>query len=128
MAVKVNGVGNIGAKEIYKIGSIMLTDTLRYPPQYRLAFRELGLSIGLKSLEKMQILIREHAEHFTNRALLESQLASFEQYLHLGEVIENFWLEPENQKSSTWREHIDINSVMLVTSLMPDGYLTIRHV
>ncbi len=98
--------------------AFMVTDTLKYPPQYRLAFRELGLSIGLKAVEKMQMLIKENAEHFTNRALLESQLTSFAQYLYLSEVIEDFWLKPENQKSSTWSEHIDINSVMLATSLM----------
>ena len=70
-------------------------------------------------IKKMQILIRGHAEHFTSRALLESQLASLVQYLHVSEVIEDFWLNPENQKSSTWSEHIDINSVMLATSLLP---------
>ncbi len=95
------------------------TDTLKYPSKYRLAFRELGLSIGLNTIEKMQMLIREHAEHFTNRALLESQLTSLVQYQHVSEVIEDFWLNPENQKSSTWSEHIDINSVMLATSLLP---------
>jgi len=49
----------------------------------------------------MQMLIREHAGHFTNRALLESQLANLVQYLHVSEGIEDFWLKPENQKSST---------------------------
>ena len=103
------------------VDTFIRTDTLRYPSQYRLAFRELGLSIGLKAIVRMQMLIREHAEHFKNRVLLESQLTNFEQYLHLSEVIKNFWLEPENQKSSTWSEHIDINSVMLATSLIPQG-------
>lgn len=40
------------------LDTFILTDTLRYPSQYRLAFRELGLSIGLKAIEKMQMLIR----------------------------------------------------------------------
>ncbi len=106
--------------------AFMLTDTLKYPPQYRLAFRELGLSIGLKAVEKMQMLIGNHSEYFKNRALLESQLASFGQYLHLSEDIEGFWLKPENQKGRTWREHININSVMLATSLAPDGYIMLR--
>jgi hypothetical protein len=34
-------------------------------------------------------------------------------------------MEPENQKSSTWNDHLDINSVMLATSLHPDGYLMV---
>jgi hypothetical protein len=40
------------------------------------------------------------------------------------EMIEDFWLEDANKKSVTWKEHRDINMVMLATSLVPDGYLT----
>jgi len=35
----------------------------------------------------------------------------------------NFWLEPRNRKSQSWTANRDINSVMLSTSLAPDGYL-----
>jgi len=31
-----------------------------------------------------------------------------------------------NQQSNTWTEHVDINSVMLATSLGPDGYLLLH--
>jgi len=41
----------------------------------------------------------------------------------LGETIENFWLDPANQKAGTWKDHRHINMVMLATSLAPDGYL-----
>ena len=101
------------------------TDILKYPAEYRLAFRELGLSIGLHGVEKMQRLLREHATSFHNDALLRSQLQALESYLPLCKFIEDFWLESENQKSSTWTEHLDINSVMLATSLDTDGYLTL---
>ncbi|NIA19037.1 MAG: hypothetical protein GWP07_01165, partial [Xanthomonadaceae bacterium] len=103
--------------------SFLLTGTLRYPPEYRLAFRELGLSIGLQAIEKMQLMMHQYPENFSKRESLSSQLASFGKHLHLKGKIENFWLLPENQKSTTWREHLDINSVMLATSLAPDGYL-----
>ena len=108
------------------VDAFMRTDTLRYPPHYRLAFRELGLSIGLHAIEKMQQLFSRHAECFKDHPLLRSQLGEFEAYLPLCEFIENFWLAPENQKSSTWNSHLDINSVMLATSLDPDGYLMIE--
>ncbi|RRS29830.1 MAG: hypothetical protein P794_10080 [Epsilonproteobacteria bacterium (ex Lamellibrachia satsuma)] len=101
------------------------TNILKYPAQYRLAFRELGLSIGLHGVEKIQMLLSEHAECFSNDALLRSQLKELESYLPLCKFIEDFWLESENQKSSTWTEHLDINSVMLATSLDADGYLSI---
>ncbi|WP_345977352.1 hypothetical protein [Sulfurimonas sp. HSL3-7] len=105
------------------IDLFMRTDTLKYPPHYRLAFRELGLSIGLHAIEKTEQLFSEHADCFADRLLLQSQLKELNAYLPLCEIIENFWMKPENQKSSTWNEHLDINSVMLATSLDPDGYL-----
>ncbi|HEB69835.1 MAG TPA: hypothetical protein ENI88_09485 [Desulfobulbus sp.] len=102
------------------------TDTLSYPADYRLAFRELGLSIGLQAIEKISLLIRQYPQYFPQQTALTRQLADFSQYLPLKEKIEHFWLTPENQKSKTWTEHIDINSVMLATSLGSDGYLLLR--
>jgi len=46
-------------------------------------------------------------------------------YAPLAEIIETFWLEPENRESSSWAEHHGINMVMLATSLAPEGYLNI---
>ena len=101
------------------------TDTLKYPVQYRLAFREFGLSIGLHGVKKMHTLLKKHTNAFINDTFLLSQLEELEKYLLLSDMIEDFWLENENQKSKTWIEHIDINSVMLATSLDTDGYLSI---
>jgi hypothetical protein len=106
------------------VDTLLGTDTLKYPAQYRLAFREFGLSIGLHGVKKMQTLLSEHAVHFTNHTFLQSQLKDLEAYFPLCDFIEGFWLETENQKSSTWLDHLDINSVMLATSLDPDGYLS----
>jgi hypothetical protein len=100
------------------IAAFMRAETLNYPAAYRLAFRELGLSIGLHAVDKMQQLLGEHAAFFPNRLLLRSQLEALQMYLPLCALIENFWLEPENQKSGTWSGHLDINSVMLATSLL----------
>ncbi len=99
------------------MAAFMRTDTLNYPAAYRLAFRELGLSIGLHAVEKMHQLLSGHTAFFPNRLLLRAQLEELEAYLPLCKIIENFWLDPENQKSATWSEHLDINSVMLATSL-----------
>ncbi len=107
------------------IEGFMRTDTLNYPARQRLAFREFGLSIGLRGVAKMQILVSRHAGSFTEPIQIEKILDALEAYLPLCEYIENFWLESENQKSSTWTEHLDINTVMLATSLNPDGYLRI---
>jgi len=108
------------------VDAFSLTDTLQYPAEYRLAFRELGLSIGLQTIEKMMQVIQQHPEHFPEQKSLVSQLADFSPHLPLIKKIEAFWLTTTNQQSNTWTEHIDINSVMLATSLGPDGYLLLQ--
>ena len=89
---------------------------LQLPARYRLAFRELGLAIGLHAVERMQ------AADPGQRA----QLEGLAQYLPLAGDIEAFWLDPALQRSATWIEHQDINTVMLATSRLPDGYLDLR--
>ena len=100
-------------------------DPLMLPADYRLAFRELGLSIGLRALEKLPGLIEQTPRDFKMRQRIHSRTASLMRYTPLRDVIETFWLEPANRQASSWREHRDINMVMLATSLAPDGYLTL---
>jgi len=101
------------------------TQTLNYPPQYRLAFRELGLSIGIHAIEKTRPLLNKHPDTFRQKEALNETLTQLYTYLPLAKEIEKFWLLEEHQKVSTWTEHIDINSVMLATSLEPEGFLNI---
>jgi hypothetical protein len=35
----------------------------------------------------------------------------------------SFWVDPGHRRAGTWVEHLDINEVMLATSLAPDGCL-----
>jgi hypothetical protein len=106
--------------------AFLSSDPLNAPSGYRLPFRELGLAIGLRAAEKTQRIVKRHAHHFTEPSSLEAQLSNIAQYLDLHERIENYWLKAEHQKSATWREHLDINSVMLATSLEPEGFLLLR--
>ena len=91
--------------------AFMRTGTLDYPPEYRLAFRELGLAIGLKGGPKT-----------LSSPLGEVLGQTLEVYLPLAERMIDFWLVEDNRKNSTWQEHTDINSVMLATALAPEGY------
>lgn len=75
---------------------------LRAPADQRLAFRELGLAIGLAAVERLD----------------DPRLAP---YLGLRDRIETFWRDPVNRAAVTWTEHQDINDVMLATALIPDG-------
>ncbi|GAG59637.1 unnamed protein product, partial [marine sediment metagenome] len=96
---------------------------LDYPVEYRLAFRELGLAIGIHAIDKMRDTTTRFPERSSVRNEFNTLLSRFRKFLPLSEHIECCWLEPVNQHSRNWVEHLDINSVMLATSLAPDGYL-----
>jgi hypothetical protein len=76
------------------------------PASARLAFRELGLSIGL--------------------AATASRFQPVARYAPLRRIIESFWLDPAHRQAATWTEHQDINEVMLATSLAPGGFATLQ--
>jgi hypothetical protein len=98
---------------------------LLLPANYRLAFRELGLCIGLHSIEKLKELIRDYQNRFLTGHPIYSRIESPARYAGLTDIIEKFWLNERNRTAETWKEHMDINLVMLATSLAPWGYLII---
>jgi hypothetical protein len=96
---------------------------LNLPAEYRLAFRELGLAIGLQAIGRMQKTIEQHPENFTNTDQLKIRLSRLTRFFRINEFIESFWLQPEHRSVDSWLEHVDINNVMLATCMAPDGYL-----
>lgn len=69
----------------------------RRAAEHRLAFRELGLAIGL--------------------ATVREDDTELHPYVALRDEIEAFWLDPAHRRAHAWRAHEDINSVMLAASL-----------
>ena len=98
---------------------------ISYEADSRLPFRELGLSIGLHSIEKLKEMDKEEWGDDDFRLEVEGALTGLSRYFKIAKNIEDFWMEERNQSSITWTEHIDINSVMLAVSLVPDGCLNI---
>jgi hypothetical protein len=98
---------------------------LIFPADSRLAFRELGLSIGLGALARLPGLVERDEHPFVQEPGLSTQIDALNHYRPLKEVIEKFWLQKGNQEAESWIAHQDINMVMLATSLSPDGYLGI---
>ena len=90
-------------------------EPLAEPTSRRLAFRELGLAIGLHALERMLAL--------TARPQRVPGLADLARYLPLAGRIDDVWSAAGNRQGATWRAHGDINAVMLATSVAPGGYL-----
>jgi hypothetical protein len=101
------------------------TNPCRLPADYRLAFRELGLSIGLSAVEKLKGLIEMPSGPFAKNHALGLRLDRLTRYAPIRESVETFWLDRTNREAASWLDHRDINMVMLATSLAPDGYLTL---
>ncbi|HZD44058.1 MAG TPA: hypothetical protein VE134_08395, partial [Methanomicrobiales archaeon] len=97
-------------------------DSLGLPAGYRLAFRELGLSIGLSAVERLWKEIEENPTVFDD---IKWRIQSLEEYMPLKDAIELFWLDGRNREAVTWTEYQDINRVMLATSLAPGEFLKV---
>ena len=98
---------------------------LTLPAAYRLAFRELGLSIGLKGTGKLWGLLKINPDLFGRKSPLPRRVEALMEHVPLSETIERFWLDGKNREAGSWTEHREINMVMLATSLAPEGFLTI---
>jgi hypothetical protein len=92
---------------------------LRAPAHLRLAFRELGLAIGLAGVSMLGIDVPTRRLDGLGRA----DVPDLAKWVPLRGEIESFWLDPSSRRTSTWIEHEDINDVMLATSLVPEGFL-----
>lgn len=104
------------ASALQGLAGFVRSGLVQRAPAERLAFRELGLSIGLHALDGG--LARGNL-HLRAQRLVEELRA----YQPLRETIEACWLDPRNRATPMWRAHEDINSVMLATSLLPNGFL-----
>jgi hypothetical protein len=76
----------------------------------RLAFRECGLSLGLRAVTS----IKESPSQSLN-------LRQLDRFIPLADDIEAFWTNPRHQASPTWTEHLDINAVTLAASLVGES-------
>jgi hypothetical protein len=97
----------VGLSEYARMGE------LQRSAEWRLAFRELGLAIGLAAVP------------LVGGTVTDGVLRRLERWLALRDEIETFWLRSEHRRASSWIEHENINDVMLATSLVPAGYLTL---
>jgi hypothetical protein len=92
---------------------------LRAPAAHRLGFRELGLAIGLAAVDRLP----EDASGAPDARAALDELA---RHALVRDGILSFWLDDAHRAQPTWREHEDINDVMLATALAPDGLLVRR--
>jgi hypothetical protein len=88
-------------------------------PAQRLAFRELGLAIGLSAAERMQ-RAAERGE-FGGSAEAKTLVQQLQRFVPLRAAIHEFWQRDEHRAAPTWAEHEDISAVMLAASLLAAG-------
>lgn len=96
---------------------------LDLPATQRLAFRELGLCIGLHGIPIIQRQVEAAPDRLSNATRIRSHLVRLAEAAALRARIEAFWLTPAHRQTDLWSGHADINDVMLATTLVPEGYL-----
>jgi hypothetical protein len=117
-----NLLENVLGSALMGVKAFESSETLAYPAGHRLAFRELGLSIGLAAVEDLAKWIEESPQL---EGQLKLRVVELMGYVPLRKKIEQFWMDGKNRGASTWIEHREINMVMLATSLAPGGFLRI---
>lgn len=89
------------------------------PAAHRLAFRELGLAIGLRAVAPL----RRELEAADVEHDLARRADALARHATLADRIVGFWSDPTARAATSWKDHLDINAVMLATALEPADYL-----
>ncbi len=100
----------------HSLDLFMRADSLSAPARSRLAFRELGLAIGLHAMQRL-------LDAADSQSGIHEALAGLADCVPLATRIDGFWAGAEHRAVSSWTAHRHINDVMLAASLLPDGYL-----
>ena len=89
--------------------AFLASRSLRRSSSQRLAFRELGLAIGLMAAP----------------TIIDRARGTRDQYRSLAGRLVNAWLPLAHSPDELWQAHRDINDVMLATALIPETFLSI---
>jgi len=76
--------------------------------KYRLAFRECGLSLGLRVIDSTRGKLTENS----------LQTERIDEYLSHADDIEDFWSQDSNREYHAYKDHQNINNVSLASSLL----------
>jgi hypothetical protein len=109
----------------YGLTSFVSAGNLARTISNRLAFRELGLSIGLKAVSAIAHRITNRGSYFEIRGNLRRSINLLQQQDSIGDEIIGEWLPHAVNQNKSWRAHQDINEVMLATALIPNTFLSI---
>ena len=98
---------------------------LRHPAEHRLAFRELGLALGLRGAGRVRAAIEASPGAFADPNALLERARVLEGLAPLADEIESFWLDERHRAVPAWIDHREINEVTLAAVLAPEGFLAV---
>jgi hypothetical protein len=98
---------------------------LNWPIPHRLAFRELGLAIGLRALPVIADAVEKNRNTSESSPALLQTIDQLLPYESLSDQIVGLWLPHAEHQDESWKAHQDINDVMLATALIPDTFLSV---
>jgi hypothetical protein len=104
---------------------ILKTGYLKQPAEHRLAFRELGLAIGLRAVPIIARAFQNKGNVFGSRPSLLRLGDLLLPYERLGDDIIDFWLAYVEDPDESWKSHQNINDVMLATAIAPSTFLSV---
>jgi hypothetical protein len=107
--------------------ALFASRSLDQPTAHRLAFRELGLAIGLRALPIVAGTSKRDSNRFARRPLLPRIIELLLPYESLGGDIIRVWLPHAQHQDEGWQAHQDINDVMLATALVPNMVLSVGN-
>jgi hypothetical protein len=105
---------------------LLKTGYLKRPAEHRLAFRELGLAIGLKAVPIIARTFQNERTAFGSRPSLPRSIDLLLPYERLSDEIIDFWLPYAEDPDESWRAHQDINEIMLATAIAPSTFFVCR--
>ncbi|MEM1587346.1 MAG: hypothetical protein QXX99_07650 [Candidatus Bathyarchaeia archaeon] len=91
---------NIVNDSLLSLELYLASGSVRLPANMRLAFRELGLSIGLKAAIKLRELVGRN-QRLSENIDLASATRDLSGYVWLASRIDDFWLNPKNRENQT---------------------------
>ena len=101
---------------------------LSWPASRPLAFRELGLAIGLRASPMIADGISKDRRRFGSGCALPQSVDLLLPHESLSENIVSFWMPHAQHPDANWLAHRNINDVMLATALIPDTFLSVGQV
>ncbi|MFZ9915140.1 MAG: hypothetical protein ACO3IB_07360, partial [Phycisphaerales bacterium] len=122
-------VARLASEAHHSVDAVKLERSIARPTSERLAFRELGLMIGLEGISRVAPrLVRAAWGPTYGRTHLELLLhvEAIVRHRAMAGSIRGDWLAPEARATPSWREHADINDAMLAAGLAPAALLDLN--